>query len=168
MTDKIKIRLILVMAFVALILGFLLVSKFSPKTKETASIEKTPSLINNGQFTEDEIKLLKPPGPGASKDIVEEHNKLAAKLAVTGTEVDISECKAKPLVLQSSQTSKVKMKNSGKAQVSISFDGKKNVKVATGKSAEINSELVHGPGLYGYLCEQTGFKGLVGFVLVTP
>ncbi|MFZ2522242.1 MAG: hypothetical protein WAX44_00045 [Minisyncoccia bacterium] len=166
MSDKIKIRAVIFLAICALVLGVLILSKSrSTKQKE---VSKSTTVIIDSEFSLDEQALLHPPGPGASKTEVDEHNQLAAKLAVTGNELEVSNCKSKPLVLQSSQTPTVRMKNSGKLDLSISFDGKKSLKIPTGKSVEINSEFVHGPGLYGYLCEQTGFKGLVGFVLVTP
>lgn len=173
MTDKIKLRIILVLSLLALALGFLVFDKskiYVPQKSPESKLQsnKSLSLISSGEFSEDEIKLLRPPQQGASKAEVDEHSKLAAKLSVIGKEVDISNCKAKPLVLQAHEAFMIRVINSGKTDIMINFDGKKNLEIPAGKSIELNSVFVHGAGLYGYVCEKLGFKGLVGFVLVTP
>lgn len=167
MSDKVKIKLIVVLAVLALVLGFVAYRK-SGETSNKTNDTKISGKIDFDQFSEDEMKLLHPPEPGADKTEVDEHSKLAEKLAVVGTEVEIMNCKSTPLVLQASIKSSVMVKNSGDKDISISFDGKKNINVASGKSADVKSSLVNGFGLYGYLCEYEGFKGLVGFVLATP
>lgn len=168
MTDKIKISLILLLAVLALVLGFLGVKKSGLTSFKSAEKEEVVAKIGIGQYSEEEMKLLRPPEAGASKEEVDEHSKLAGKLAVVGGSVELLDCKSKPLVLQSSIKNSVMLKNAGTEDIIISFDGKKEIKIGTGKSVDVKSSLINGPGLYGYLCEYPGFKGLTGFVLATP
>jgi hypothetical protein len=169
MSDKIKIRLIFALAVLAIILGLVMYKK-SGDNKMSESLNGQLSIIDKSKYSEDELKLLAPPSPEATNEAILEHSKLAETLAISGETVSIEGCalKPNPLVLESKESNKIKIKNTGKNEFQISFDGLKMLGIKPGRTIDINSELSHGPGLYGYLCEENGFKGLIGFVLLVP
>lgn len=170
MTEKNKTILIVVLSALAVFLGVFTVYKH--KTNDTGNViskqANTINVIDKNEFSDDEIKLLHPPLPGSSQQDVDEHAKLAGKLSTPGDTVEINSCKSKPIVLVNSINNKFLVKNIGDKDLSISFDGKNNIQIKKGNSVDVKQQLVHGKGLYGYICETEGFKGLVGFIIVAP
>lgn len=161
-------KLILSVLFIAIIvLGLLVYKKKHPVETIAVSQNTSNAKIDTTTFSDDEVKLLHPPVPGAPTADVDAHSKLAAKLSVVGTIVDIADCKANPLVLRSSLGSGIIFKNSGKTDVKVSFDGTNMTKISSGASVDMKKDFIHGSGLYGYVCEKPDFKGLIGFVILT-
>jgi plastocyanin len=89
-------------------------------------------------------------------------------MAVLGSEIEVGDCKSKPLVLQLKQGTSFTLKNSGASKVAITFDKDHVDYVDPGKSSVAKASLDHGPGLYGYRCTTSTANGISGFVLVSP
>lgn len=163
--------ILVVLVVTAIFLGFVIykknhVSPPAPTIDQEQTVNMPPRL-NSEAFSVDEQRLLMPPAPGASQTEIDVHSQLAAKLAVIGSKVEVKDCKADPLVLQTKFGSKVTFKNTGDYNISISFDKDNIIDVGVGKSVSTNKAFVHGEGLYGYLCQANNFTGLIGFVLLT-
>ncbi|MCE9549083.1 hypothetical protein K8Q98_01655 [Candidatus Nomurabacteria bacterium] len=156
--------ILLGLVLLAIVLGSVVYNKYwSDSVKPSEDLK-----IDENSFSADEQKLLVPPGPNATKEEVDEHSKLAAKLSVVGSEIEVKDCKVTPLVLQASITSPVVFKNTGSKKISISFDENNVLEIGVGKSISANKAFIHGRGLYGYLCKVDDFTGLVGYIIVTP
>lgn len=162
--DKILPVVLLALVFSAVFLGSLIYKKSAPFNQEPNISVK----IDPDSFSADEKQLLVPPGPNASKEEIDAHSKLAAKLAVIGKEVEVKDCKPNPIVLQNKITSPTTFKNSGDSNLSIVFDNENVLDIKAGQSISTTKVFVHGLGLYGYLCKVGDFTGLVGYVLVAP
>lgn len=160
------------LAVIAIVLGFLVYKKMNPQTgskpssKQSSQTKQTKTVEST--LTEDEKKLLAVPASNAKTDEIKQHSELAAKLAVLGSEIEVGDCKAKPLVLQLKQEATFNLKNSGTSKVSITFDNNHVNYVDAGKSTPVKASLDHGPGLYGYRCTTSNDNAISGFVLVTP
>lgn len=157
-----------ILAVLAVFLGFLIYKKYYVPVANQQLGSGTISKIDPNVFSADEQKLLVPPASSAPQVEIDAHSKLAAKLAVIGSQVEIKDCKAGPIVLQTKLGSPVTFKNTADYNISISFDMDNILKIDAGKSASTTKVFVHGPGLYGYLCQGNGFTGLIGFILVAP
>lgn len=89
---------------------------------------------------------------------------LANTLAKQAPAVEISDCKANPLVLDTDKASFL-MKNSGPAEVQVIFSADEIFKIPAGKSVEIKNVLSHGVGFYGYGCSSS--PGPVGLIYLS-
>lgn len=167
-----KNSILVILVVTAIFLGFVIykknhVSVLAPAIDQEQTVN-TPPRLNSEAFSAEEQRLLIPPAPDAPQTEIDAHSQLAAKLAVIGSQVEVKNCKADPMVLQTKFGSKVTFKNTGNYDISISFDKDNIIDVGAGKSVSTNKAFVHGEGLYGYLCLGNNFTGLIGFVLLTP
>jgi plastocyanin len=160
---------------VAVVLGVLI---FKPKlptslTDNNQNNNNQPQASNNAvparALTADEKKLLETvPDQDATKAEMEAHNVLAAKLAVVATEVDITDCISRPLVVKVKDGSSLTFKNNGSQEKTVAFGSGTAVKIAAGKNYVKKIDFKGGAGLYGYGCAATfkDIKTTSGFVLV--
>lgn len=164
-SQKIIVAVLLVLAIV---LGFFVYKKTHLQAKSLQSVQTNQTKIGDNSLSDNEKRLLAVPGPNAPADEIKQHSELAAKLAVLGNEIEIGDCKAKPLVLQVKQATTFNLKNSGSSKVAITFDSNLVTYLDSGKSTAVKASLNHGPGLYGYRCTTNNFNAISGFVLISP
>lgn len=153
---------------IALVLGFFVYKKIHPQVMGTQAVQTNQTTIVENSLSEDEKKLLAVPAPDATADDIKQHSQLAAKLAVIGNEIEIGNCKAKPLVLQVKQTATFNLKNSGTSKITITFDNDHVINVDAGKSVGVKASFDHGAGLYGYRCTTDTANAISGFLLIAP
>lgn len=165
--EFIKKVILIVLVILSVLLGIVIYNRNSDSPVKSSSSDTIPK-IDNMSFSEDEIKLLAPPGPDSTKTEKDEHSKLAAKLAVIGNEIELKDCKAGPIVLQTKLGSDIKFKNSSSYPITISFDENNTLNIKSGETVVSSKPFIHGYGLYGYLCKGADFTGLVGFIILTP
>lgn len=165
--NKLQGAVLVFLVALSIFLGILIYKKNHVETVSSPSTEVNVGKIDTKVFSPDEVKMLNAPGPNATKEEIDSHSKLAAKLAVIGDTIEMEGCKAGPLVLQARLGSTITMHNKSKYNLSISFDGNNMYDIGAGKSYDISKAFVHGPGIYGYLCKSQDFTGLVGFVLIS-
>ena len=161
--SDIKKNIILLLVVIAVGLGFAVYRKNHPSKNQTSQTTQATS-----QSQTEEQKLLIIPGPNASKEEVDAHNQLAAKLAQVGTEIEVGNCQSKPIVLQIQNGANLTLKNTSSLDDNLTFDTKTKVNVVANKSLVLKVAFEHGPGLYGYRCKNGSFEGISGFVLVSP
>ena len=102
------------------------------------------------------------PGPGATPEEQRAHFVLAEKTALAADEIDLTGCKANPVVVRMKEGDEIRVKNSdGKSHVLlVSADEKYSIEANSTKS--LKPLFLKGPGLYGYNCDD---KLLVGILL---
>jgi len=158
--------IILILLITAVGLGIAIYKKnYHPK-----SVSNSVSLNNNSNKSlTDEQAVLQIPGSSASQEEINKHDALAIKLAVPATELDITDCHAKPVVLLLELENNFNLINSGTKDFKITFEQNNTVSLSPKKSAVIKaSSFSHGRGLYGYRCNQTGFDAIAGFIYIVP
>ena len=153
----------------AIVLGQAIYRQRSPQPSKESLPKETnssnlPKLLPS-DLTEDEKAVLNPPSPDAPAAEREKHDALAAKLAKESDSLDITNCRSKPLVLRIKINKNLKVKNSDNIDRKLIFDDTHKYQIAKNSTINLNVDLGHGVGLYGYICEGVG---LTGFILVTP
>lgn len=155
-----KIFLIILLVLLAVVLTLWIYKYKRPNSAAEKSVTTTPNQT-------DEEKLFKLPPPNASEEQIREHSQIAAKLAFIGTEVEINDCSAKPIVLQVNQGQSITLKNNGTQTEAITIDNSNIVNITAKKEVKIKASFSKGPGLYGYRCKDQKTDAIVGFIAVT-
>jgi hypothetical protein len=140
---------------VAVILGLTLIKN---DEKKNLADKLTPPVSNstatpNLNLTEEEMAVLKTPTPDSSEEERQKHFELAASLAVSTGELDLTGCDADPLVLKTGSDKKIKVVNNGNNPVEMVFDPVKRFTIPAAGFAVLSDIFDRGPGLYGYGCD---------------
>jgi plastocyanin len=141
-----------------------------PKSIMPKELEgNTNAFINqlNNRLTDEEKVLLNMTSGTLTKAEGQAHFDLATKLAVEGSELNITNCLATPAVLKVKNGSTITVFNGGTKDFPFGFD-KDKVTVPLGKSISYKVNFKLGQGLYGYGCDNKEVSRGVGLILVTP
>ena len=150
---------------IAIILGYAIYSQHVQKQPPVLSPNSTQQRLLPANLTDDEHFILNPPSSDASRSAKDKHAQTVAKLAIVGSNIQITNCKPSPLVLQVKLGSEFTITNKDSTSHNITFDEEHTYKVSANGNLTIKAEFKYGAGDYGYVCEGVG---LVGFIHVAP
>src|SRR5437868_14543286 len=170
-TEKIRI-LAGILVLIAVGLGIEIYQKNHPKKLPSSQVvasnvsqgSQTPRPSPLMGYSDDELKVLQVPAPNAPKADVDAHDYLASKLAVSTNELNINNCHVNPVVILSSLGTNFDLKNNGSDEITITFEPNNVVTVPSNQNKQVQVNFSYGPGLYGYICKDTDFKGIAGYV----
>jgi len=156
---------IIVLAVIALVLGYVLWRQARPAVAPALSteilLESTSPGASNTQFD-----VLNPPSPDASPDEHARFFEEVQRLAREADFVDISDCTPNPQVLQVKYGSTITFRNQDTAEHTITHNPQYQFVIPPGGTKEVAADFGRGPGLYGYGCESS--SGAIGMILITP
>lgn len=163
MANKIIITVLILSAVVlSALIGY---NRYKKNNDSSAQVSQSPSSISD----QDRRTLFETlPKQDASQSAKIEHFKLAEKLAVAAEYLDIAGCNPNPLVIKVKSGTQFKLRNNSEESREIGFDKDTIFKVGPNAQTSIKAEFEHGPGLYGYGCNDPAHGGTVGFILVLP
>jgi hypothetical protein len=152
---------------VAIGLGVGIYLKKHPKAPAlNANAGQNQPANNSGAASGTDSNILHVPPPGASQDAIQKHFQLAASQAQKTPFVDITGCKASPVVFETKQMASFGVKNNDATDHVLGFDLKHTFTIPAKGQKAIVANFDHGPGLYGYGCDSQ--PGVVGFFLIDP
>ena len=108
--------------------------------------------------------VLKTPGPNASKEAKRAHFLLAQQLAKEVEYLDITGCKANPVVMKAKAGSTIKVRNQDAQKHSIVLDRDRQSEIPPEGINVAAVNFYNGEGLYGYGCDNS--TNAVGMFLV--
>ncbi len=160
---------------VIILLGILVVAVAimnQQKTKQLTYYNLAPSpsptikpIPLPANLTDEEKFILNPPSAEASRSALNKHAKIVAKLAKEGNILGINNCLPTPLVLQVKQGDQLTIKN-GDSKHKIMFDEEHVYELPTNNSLTLKASFKYGTGDYGYVCEGSEGRRIVGFLHV--
>lgn len=157
--------IVIFLAIVALGLGYyLLANKTSqtPSNKTAQTNQKnsgSPAPVLTG-----DAKILTFPAANATDQEKRAHSELVRSVAKVGTSVDITGCKASPLVLSASIGATITFVNNDPKEHSLSMNQTTKYTVAPSTSTKIAPDFSQGAGIYAYTCD--GGKTAAGIFVV--
>lgn len=132
----------------------------------STTVNLLPSAEELG-ISEDERAVLDHPVKDASEVDKQRHLDLVQKLAKEAPILDITTCSvSSPVVFKAKYGEEISVKNDDDSAHTILFDAENTVYIPANSTMNVTPNFQHGPGTYGYGCDQTPHA--VGFFLVTP
>jgi len=165
--------LIIILAITAIVLGVLIIKPSGLKMpifekdllksepKQDSSQSEYPPVPIREDLTEEEKDLLTVPSSDASKEEIEEHIALGAKLAKEAEVLEITDCEPKPLVLKVKEKAMFKVFNKDEIDHTLIIDSEHKYALPAQETTEIKADFGKPPGLYGYVCEGVGLTGFI-------
>jgi len=133
--------------------------------EESLLVNLLPSAEELG-IMEEERAALAHPANDAPAEEKQRHLELVQKVAKEARYLDITKCTiATPVVLKVKYEEEISVKNSDNIPHTIVFDAKNTISIPANSTTNISPGFEHGPGTYGYGCDQT--LHAAGLFLVT-
>lgn len=166
--NKRKELIIIILIITALVLGYLLfqfpqVSNFLNKSLEFMQREVKDEKTSN-EFTADEKKVLIIPNNDSTDKEKADHSKLVEKLAKEVDTVVVKDCLPIPLALKIKIGESFKIRNDGKATITIAVNKDNINEIAAGETKSFKADFGFGPGVYGYACNSSDATSGIFFV----
>ncbi|MBI2013342.1 MAG: hypothetical protein HYS87_00700 [Candidatus Colwellbacteria bacterium] len=124
-----------------------------------------PALNNNTSDGPKVTDVLNTPGQDATDEERRQHFELAAMLAEEADLLDITGCKADPVVLKLTDQETFGVKNDDIVPHVLRISDEIEFTVEANSTTGLKADFGHGVGLYGYGCD--GSTGAIGLFLVT-
>jgi|AP45_3_1055517.scaffolds.fasta_scaffold34775_3 hypothetical protein len=133
--------------------------------EESPLINLLPSAEELGIMEEERVALAHP-AKDAPAEEKQRHLELVQKVAKEAQYLDITKCTiATPVVLKVKYKEEIFVKNSDNVPHTIVFDAENTISIPANSTTNITPGFEHGPGTYGYGCDQTPHAA--GLFLVT-
>lgn len=147
-------QLILIgLAIVALLLGAFIIAEPNLQTENTNNSQEITNVLNT-------------PPQDASREEKQEHFQLALSMAEEADFLDISGCEPKPLVLSLKESETFSVKNTDSIPHVIRLSAETAFTIEANGTTELKADFEHGPGMYGYGCDDGGRTA--GLFIVNP
>lgn len=156
--------LIAILSVTAIVLGVLIIKPSGlklPSFENKVSKSELERKAIPADLTEEEKDLLTVPSSDASKEEIEAHIALGAKLAKEAEVLEITDCEPKPLVLKVKEKAMFKVFNKDNIDHTLIIDPEHKYALSAQKTTEIKADFGKPPGLYGYVCEGVGITGFI-------
>lgn len=160
---------IIALVVIAVVLGILIYSNKPDQPKSN----NTSSSTTSSQDQSKDNKIAS--DPAYDKDLTADEKalltaespdyKLATKVAVATSEIEVKDCKATPSIAQVKYGSSFTVKNAGTKEFKFVIDPSSPVTIGAGKSATIKADFKNGEGLYGYGCNNPAVQRAIGLIL---
>ncbi len=115
---------------------------------------------------DDEKQLLNTPSQTSSQADKNTYAQLVSKYVKAVDNFDIKNCSPQPLAAQVKDGMIFTAKNSDSSPHTLLLDSAHRYQIPAKGQLKITANFGHGPGIYGYGCDQS--TGAVGIFLVTP
>jgi hypothetical protein len=109
---------------------------------------------------------LQTPGPSASEEERANHFRLVQSIAKPAEFLDISDCKADPVVLKVKDQSKFTVRNTDNADRKFVLSQSKFIIIPALSDTELTADFGLGPGIYGFGCDNSFSP--IGLLFVEP
>jgi hypothetical protein len=164
---------LVILALIAVVLGYMIFRQGSSNStaQETPSGPESIGAVPAGDanrkqdLTSDEQAILSPPKPGSPKEDFERHAQVVAKVAREAPYLDVTGCKAVPLVLRTKYKNSIKFKNTDTVKHAIVLDANHVFEIPPGTTKDVFIDFEHGAGIYGFGCDNVPHA--IGMFLVT-
>ncbi len=157
--------IITVLVLAALGLGAAIYKKNNPDWPGSWMAEDANSPAKSGEDAELSA-LFNTPGKNATREELDAFSALVAQNATPGDTIIVKDCTASPVVLKINYGDTFTVKNVGKTDIHFGFDAERTL-VKAGASAKITAKYSHGPGIYGYGCDDPTLSRSIGLLLIT-
>ena len=180
MGNKILTIVVVLLVLVAIILGYSIYkqrfgtgsSGKSEQIKEQASVDSSsesqnpylPSAEELG-ITSEELAALDFPTSDASINEKNNHIDVVRGAAKEAPYLDITKCEiADPVVLKIKESEGMKVRNQDSVTHTLVLDADTKFIIPAGATEQIKPDFLHGPGIYGYGCDNMPYS--IGVLLV--
>ncbi len=143
-----------ILVVVAIVLGGLVYKQYRPSDSGSQNQQK---------FSAENIFMT--PGPDASEEEKRRHFEAVVKLAQDISVLEIGSCRPSPIAVRIKRGSSLTVKNPDGGPHVIGLDLTTTYEIKAAGDTVVTPEFAHGPGLYGFGCDNS--TGTVGFFLVT-
>ena len=122
---------------------------------ESTRVNLLPSAEELG-ISEDERAVLAHSVKDASPEDKQRHLELVQKLAKEAAYLDITKCSvSSPVVFKVKHGEEISVKNDDDSAHTILFDAENTMYIPANSTMHVTPDFEHGPGTYGYGCDQT-------------
>lgn len=182
MSDKILTIITALLIILAIVLGYAIYKqRFEPSSsgkseqiKEQVPVDSSseskgdygglPSAEELG-ITSEELTALDFPASDAPINEKNNHIDVVNKIAKEASYLDITKCEiADPVVLKIKESKGTKVRNQDSVPHTLRIDADNKFIIPAGATEQIKPDFLHGPGMYGYVCDQV--THVVGIFLV--
>ena len=158
---------IAVLAVIAIVLGY----QIYQQQRLTAPSSSTPLPVTTQDQQPDFNRQSYPlignfPGNNTSDEERKKFSDAVRAQAKESDMLDITGCKANPLVYKIKLGSDFKIKNSDTVEHKLYIGGAEKYKIPANTTITVKANFEPGPGTYGYSCDETN-KNEVGLFLIT-